>query len=207
MYQVDGFLFTSKDMAKEAKKEADAVRYIREQTDLRNPDIVFKLYRKLLADEVFTTEVGIAFLRELQEHLWLTPYIKREDVPPIPVAVDASLEREVERARAREASREQKRKKDDFAKANGVWKVRFQIASFLAVVLALALTGVFALTYYGGESVTILNYENVIIDRYSSWESELDAREAELREREEEISQREERLQEQTSGTDDEGTY
>ena len=54
----------------------------------------------------------------------------------------------------------------------------------------------FAITYFSDDNVTILNYENTIIDKYEDWQKSLDEREQQLDERESELMEREEQLQE-----------
>ncbi len=46
MYVVDGFEFQTKEEARQAKKESDGIRYIKDQTDMSDPDTVYKLYTK-----------------------------------------------------------------------------------------------------------------------------------------------------------------
>ena len=55
----------------------------------------------------------------------------------------------------------------------------------------------FAITYLSDDNVTILNYENAIIDKYEDWQQSLDERERQLDERESELNERESRLQSQ----------
>lgn len=43
MYVVDGFEFQTKEEARQAKKESDGIRYIKDQTDMSDPDTVYKL--------------------------------------------------------------------------------------------------------------------------------------------------------------------
>ena len=38
MYEVNGFIFESKEEAEKAKKEATAIKYIKSQTQMDNPD-------------------------------------------------------------------------------------------------------------------------------------------------------------------------
>ena len=47
MYVVDGFEFQTKEEARQAKKESDGIRYIKDQTDMSDPDTVYKLYLRL----------------------------------------------------------------------------------------------------------------------------------------------------------------
>ena len=55
---------------------------------------------------------------------------------------------------------------------------------FFAIVFAVAIIGMFSITYLSGNNINIINYENELIDKYSSWEAELEAREAALEEKE-----------------------
>lgn len=182
-YKVDGYLFDSEEMARQAKREADGVRYIREKTRMNNPDVIMKLYNRLLDQEMFETEVGIAFLRELQEYLETIPYIKREDIRPIPVKGrydDAPEQTRPVRRRKRKIAVDPEREEIRYRKA-------FRVALFFCVVLSAAIIGMFTITHLSGNSVTILNYEEKLIDKYEEWEKELSEREAEVKLREDRV--------------------
>ena len=58
---------------------------------------------------------------------------------------------------------------------------------FFAIVFAVAVIGMFAITFMSKDNVTILNYENALIDRYESWESELQEREDAIQQKEAEL--------------------
>ena len=88
MYVVDGFEFQTKEEARQAKKESDGIRYIKDQTDMSDPDTVYKLYLRLNKPGYFFTPVGLSFLVELQEYLHTIPYIKNEDIRPIYIPED-----------------------------------------------------------------------------------------------------------------------
>ena len=83
MYTVDGFIFEDEEMAKIARKEEEGIRFIKQRTALDNPEVVLKLYNKLLEQELFVTPVGIRFLTELQNILLTSVYIAREEIAPI----------------------------------------------------------------------------------------------------------------------------
>ena len=85
MYKVRGYAFESLEQAQIAQKEVEKIRYIRSKTKMDDPDAVLQIYRKLILQEVFETPVGMEFLKELQGYLHTIPYIKYEDVLPIPV--------------------------------------------------------------------------------------------------------------------------
>ena len=69
METVEGFYFESEKQAARAQKEADGIKYIKENTKMDDPEVVLKLYNKLIQDEMLSTPVGMAFLVELQELL------------------------------------------------------------------------------------------------------------------------------------------
>ena len=64
---VDGFSFDDEDLFKEAKKEAEGVRYMKARVNLQYPDRVLQIYRRMIEQKMFQTQVGYAYLRELQD--------------------------------------------------------------------------------------------------------------------------------------------
>lgn len=209
MYKVEGFEFETKTQALAAKKEVEGIRYIREHTDMNDPDVVMDLYNRLILKEVFQTPVGYAFLGELQVYLRETPYIRSEDILPIPVYRPEKLteevdEREIERRRQkankalRASNRDvlRKNKADQKERRMKDWQTYrascpkrnyykpFLVSTFFAIVFALALAGMFVITALSDNNINIINYENEVIDKYEIWEARLKEWEFELRERE-----------------------
>ena len=68
-FEVEGFTFDSEEMAQKARKEVEAIQYIREKTDLNNLELVRKLYDNLMRQQVFETVIGGTFLKELKDRL------------------------------------------------------------------------------------------------------------------------------------------
>lgn len=99
MYNVDGFVFEDEATAELARKEVEGVRFFKERMDLNSPEVVFKLYKKILKDQFFVTPVGIRFLVELQNALLACEQIPREEIPGIPV-VSITLKTDEEAAEA-----------------------------------------------------------------------------------------------------------
>lgn len=179
MYKVRGYAFESLEQAQIAQKEVEKIRYIRSKTKMDDPDAVLQIYRKLILQEVFETPVGMEFLKELQGYLHTIPYIKYEDVLPIPVyAPEQSGE---------PGSRSEKNN----------YRRKYHRSLFFAIVFAIVIGAMFAITYVSGDNVTILNYENELIDKYENWEQKLDTREKELDQREAELNVREQKLEQQ----------
>ena len=202
MYKVEGYEFETKEQAKLAQKEAAKVRYIKDQTSMDDPDVVLQLYNSLILKEVFVTPVGFDFLRQLQEYLNTIPYIKNEDILPIPVyrpeLVEEDDPKREKQVRDRAQKRRQKKAKELRAqkkRKNRDYHGAYLVSTFFAVVFALVIAGMFAITYLSDDNVNILNYENAIIDKYEDWQKALDKREKQLDERESELDEREDQLQ------------
>lgn len=187
MYNVDGFLFEDEATAELAKKEEEGVRFIKERTALNNPEVVFKLYKKLLEQELFVTPVGQRFLVELQNVLLSSGYIPSADIPPIKVA-------KVELQKVQEERPVQKVTNKIDKKVGGEYRKPFYIALFFAIVFGVSVIGMFFINELSSNSVTILNYREEIINEYAGWEVELKEKETELREREKALKEREEAM-------------
>ena len=202
MYKVGNYEFETQAQADVAQKELEGVRYIRSQTNMDDPDVVLQLYNSLILKEVFVTPVGFDFLRRLQEYLNTIPYIKNEDILPIPVyrpeLVEEDDPKREKQVRDRAQKRRQKKAKGLRAqkkRKNRDYHGAYLVSTFFAVVFALVIAGMFAITYLSDDNVNILNYENAIIDKYEDWQKALDKREKQLDERESELDEREDQLQ------------
>ena len=191
MYKVGNYEFETQAQADVAQKELEGVRYIRSQTNMDDPDVVLQLYNSLILKEVFVTPVGFDFLRQLQEYLNTIPYIKNEDILPIPVyrpeLVEEDDPKREKQVRDRAQKRRQKKAKELRAqkkRKNRDYHGAYLVSTFFAVVFALVIAGMFAITYLSDDNVNILNYENQIINKYEDWEQQLKDKENELKERE-----------------------
>ena len=216
MYNVDGFLFEDEATAELAKKEEDGIRFIKERTALDNPEVVYKLFKKLLAEQLFVTPVGIRFLMELQNSLLACELIPKEEIPGIPVApivlkadgeavqaeekveadavVESDADAEKKNVNDKLSAKKEKKKKSTQKKVQRVddgYKKPFYVALFFAIVFACSVAGMFMITEISGNNVNILNYREEILDEYSTWESQLKEKEAELAEWEAELESRE----------------
>lgn len=222
MYTVNGYQFETEEMAEKAKREINGIKYIKSQTRMDDPEIVYKLYNKLLDRNYFVTPVGLAFMQELNEYLHSIPFFREEDIRPVPVfseSVEQDLselrkavqrrekeKREKEKQLAKEAEREKiqelRKKRDEIEAAKRKqqqlnqknYQKPFKITLFLSVVFGVIIIGMFLIMCFSRNNLTIINYENQIIDKYEAWEKELDQREQELREWEEQLSEREQML-------------
>ncbi len=193
MFEAEGFVFETEEDAALARNEAEAIRYLKEQTKMDDPDTILKLYHSIITKNLFKTEVGMRFLMELQDYLKTIPYIKNSDIKPIPVKMNKSapeLEAELKKAKA-----EAKRAKKDTGKgiASGKYKAGFGVALFFAIVFGISIAAMFVIVAKT-DTNKMINYENEIIDKYEDWEGKLKEKEDQIREREELLEEKEELL-------------
>ena len=164
VWVVEGFSFDNEDLYKEAKKEAEGVRYMKSRVDLQYPDRVLTIYQRMIAQQMFQTQVGYAYLQELQDYLYTMPHVSKDEIPPIPVRSTVKV---ADAAGTTAALKEESGK----SKRAFHWSliVNFFAAAVILVMFAIAMSS---------SSPTVLNYENEIQNKYSSWEQELKEREA-----------------------------
>ncbi len=170
---VEGYSFTDENMAKQARTEADGVRYAKARTDMSKPDQVFNVYHRLIQQRMFQTPVGYAYMKELQDFLKTMPGIRSEDIRPIPIASNLVVHdtRGITERWSRKLEKEQN-------------KLRISLVANFAFVVSIAI--MFLITATSGQT-TILNYEKKLQDQYAQWEQQLTQREKAIREEEQEL--------------------
>lgn len=194
--EIDGFLFSDPAESAQAKKEMEGIRYLRAKLDRDNPEQVLLVYNQAVDQQLFTTPVGYYFLKELQDFLITIPFIKDEDIHRITISERmtetfeksrAKKEKEEKKTAVKKYEDEKKLREKKIQAKNTDYKARFAWALLLDFVLLAIVIGMFVVTKLSRNNVTILNYENALIDRYEEWESELDEREQALNAREREL--------------------
>ena len=175
IYTVDGFEFVSEKEAEQAQKEVEGVKYIKGKTDMKNPEMVLRIYNKMIEEGLFETAVGLSYLKEVQDYLYQVPFIRKEEILSIPVLHWDPLsipQRKVE-----------KEKKPQGTIESTEERKRLIVSVMLNLILIICIIAMFWISTTSS-SPTILNYETKLIDRYASWEQELTEREQAVREKE-----------------------
>ncbi len=198
MINVDGFLFEDEETAQVARREAEGIRYIKQRTALDNPEVVLKLYNKLLEQELFVTPVGVRFLTELQSILLDSVSVAGDEILPIPVKSPEGTQKPeaaspVEKVVQKPVEAEKKADK----KVGGDYRKKFLVATFFAIVFGASVIGIFVINAISGNNINIINYREQILNEYSSWEAELKKEEERLNQWEENLEDREEQLRQQ----------
>lgn len=176
---IAGFLFGNEAEAAQAQKEAQGVAYIKTKTDMDNPEMVMHIYNKMIQQKLFETAVGYAYLKDLQDYLQSIPFIRKEDILPIPVQ-HPSLVQSIKR---KERQRPVQKQKTQTVEKHVNYKQKYRVTRAISIILGICVVAMFAITATTNNT-TILNYENELINKYEAWEKELNAREAALDERE-----------------------
>lgn len=178
---VGGFAFSSEEEAKQAKQEIEGVKFIKEKMDKDDPVAVLQLYNKMIRQNLFETVIGYSYLKDLQEYLWSVPSVNNEEILPIPIKHWVSAD---QMKRSRPAPKKPKQTKERYINID--YKNRYRIMRGIAVVLAICIVAMFAISMTSN-TPTILNYEQTLINRYAQWEQELNEREGQIREKEAEL--------------------
>lgn len=182
-YKVAGYSFSNENDYKQAKQDMETIDLIKSKTDLNDLNKVIKLYHKLVERRSFHTTVGYSFLKELQERILKDSLLSKTNIPLIPVH-----KLEMELSSFTKSMHEEKDRKYHATIQNYKIKLRNSriISAFLfVIIIAMLLISVFSDKY------TFINYKNEILDRYSTWEEDLESREKALDERENKLKKQE----------------
>lgn len=177
---IEGFYFEDAKTAEQAKREADGIQYIRENTDMDNAEVVLQLYRKLMEEKLFETPVGMNFLKELRDYLLQVPTIQEQDLAPIHFQMPEVA------AEMRSMRREKTAFKGRMERKIEEGKKRLRISLLINLFLAIVVVGMLVITMTSNRP-NIVNYENKIVDKYAQWQQELEEREQAVREKEKEL--------------------
>lgn len=188
-FVVDGFAFHTRKEAEKAQKELEGIQYLKKKIDGQEPEKIIQVYHKVMEQQLFETPVGLYFIKELQEELRKVPYLMEDAIPPIDIPKGTGLRTDAlkqieEDTSLDNAKKEKKDKQAEFEQEKTEHKLGLKFSVFINILLLLVVIGMFAISMTSN-NINILNYQNKIIDKYESWEQELEQREATVKEYEE----------------------
>ena len=197
-YEAGGFVFRTKKEAELAQREIEVTKYLRQKLDMENPNAVFSIYQNLIEQDLFETPVGYCFLKELRDYLLMIPAISNEEVLAIPIRYPQTEEEEKkqkkeqkkeEQRKERQREKEKAKNKKEQKKEGKNYKGRCQFFMVTSLILLISVVSMMLLAATS-DNVNILNYENKLIDKYSSWEQELEEREQAVKEQEQALEEK-----------------
>lgn len=178
-----GFIFSNEVISEKARKEMNAVSYLKgELAKLDGPHLLIA-YKGLIDKDVFDTAEGYSFLKFVQQKLIADDSVDNSEIPPIPV-YDSS---EVVKA--------------NIEQMEPVWKRRFFTLITVTIALLACIVFMFVLTATR-DSPDILNYKQKLVDHYARWDESLTKREEQVRKREEELMEKEDGAKDSKEGTE-----
>ncbi|SFN96884.1 MULTISPECIES: hypothetical protein [Pseudobutyrivibrio] len=199
-YNIGGYIFDDENKAKKAAKELKAVEYILGQIKDSDENAVLTVYKKLLNQRMFSTEIGMSFLAQLRQNLLDSEVFTPEDIPPVysleepPKDVtpeektedtNSSSDEKVSKAKKEKADKKVVAKVTNDSSEIKRLKAINKVLLIFCIALLLCVLGMFYVSTTIN-SPTILDYEEKLIDKYSSWEQDLTEREEAIREKEQE---------------------
>ncbi|MCR4717490.1 MAG: hypothetical protein K5656_09940 [Lachnospiraceae bacterium] len=173
-FYLDGYAFSTREEYNLAVREEKNISSIREKMDLSNKDSVLGIYRRLVSKNMLTTPIGIEFERELRRRLIDEFAVEEVDIPNIRVE---HRDKSAVAKNQSQFSLEQLQKENVRLSSSGMKKNIFIVGLIVIVI------GMFVIAFFS-PNTGYANYEDKIINKYSSWEEELKEREAVVSEKE-----------------------
>lgn len=171
-----GFLFQTEKDAKLAEVERKKIAYLESKIDYSKPEDILYIYDKTIKEKVFSTPVGMMYLKQLQEFLLGQETIDPASVTAIPLKNTYQDQAGV--------VKDKKQSKQE--KAIETKKSQLTVSVILNVLLVFALLAMFIISL-NSEQPNIINYQQAITNQYATWEQELTERERAIREKEREL--------------------
>jgi hypothetical protein len=135
-----------------------------------------KLYHKLVERRTLKTVVGFAFLKELQERILKEGIISKDNMPYIQVEKDAKQIRAYSGTLDHEAEQRHLEMIENY-------KSKLRNSRIISIFLIVIIAAMIMISILSDRSV-FSNYEDQILNKYSAWEEQLNAREKALEQRE-----------------------
>lgn len=176
-WTVNGFLFSDEEYAQAAEKEQQKIQLLESKINYSDLPKVRAIYEKAVAENIFSTSVGLFYLKGMRDFL-----IREEEtwdgvLPKVPSPIGGlKIESNTAQAKRREKLEKMLSQKKD----------QFRTSVIINVLLAAAMIAMFVIAL-NSENPNILNYEKRLTDRYAAWEQELTQREQAVRQKELEL--------------------
>lgn len=172
---VDGFVFPNEKEAQTAFNEHNNIEMIRQRTPISDPDAAYELYTKLIERDMFKTVVGYSFLYELRQRLVVDFGYAEEELPFVTLSENIRYDRI--------SGRNQNILEIKLEKELAI-KKKMTIALIALIAMVIAMFVIAAVNPNTG----YINTENKILNKYATWQEELEQREQAVKEKEKQLN-------------------
>lgn len=183
-FMVGGYEFTSKEDAQIAKDELNAIKYVSSKTNSKDPKQVYGLYNKIIERKLFSTQIGMNYLKSLQTFLYKSSEIPNDKIQPIPINTDT--QDEINKRRERSEFKSELR---DLSIKAARYKNNFTRVMIINVILVIIIVAMFIILNTSSNP-NIINYEVNLQNKYAQWQEQLQSQEQSLNARENELNNR-----------------
>ena len=183
-FMVGGYEFATKEEAQLAKDELNAIKYLSQKTNSKDPKQVYSLYNKIIERKLFSTHVGMNYLKNLQTFLYKSDEIPNDKIQPIPINAETQGEINIRRERS-----EFKSELRDMSVKVAKYKNNFTRVMIINVVLIIIIIAMFVILNTSSNP-NIINDEGNIQNKYSQWQEQLQSQEESLNARENALNNR-----------------
>lgn len=174
---IAGYEFTDEEKAKKAKNELSKIAIIQEKSNGINQKKKLELYNQLNNGKIFTTAVGIAFLREMQKELLNSKEIEKQSVKSL-LVLDENNTEDKEKYSNFQINNYKLQIKNEKSRSQ-LFKERFIKSIFVNIFFIIVIIIMFFMVKQG-KKYDLSYYQESIEYNYVSWERELSSREANL---------------------------
>ena len=181
-HMVGVYEFNTKEDAQLAKDELNAIKYVSAKTNTKDPKQVYNLYNKIIERKLFSTQIGMNYLKQLQTFLYKSSEIPNDKIQPIPINADTQ-----EALDKRKEQIEFKSELRNLSIQVAKYRNNFIRAMVLNIILVIVIIAMFVILKTSSNP-NILNYEVTIQNRYAQWQQELQSEEESLKAREHELN-------------------
>lgn len=171
---IKGYQFFTYQEYEKAAKELETVTYIKAKLNLNDMNQVLKVYNGMIEKNMFYTMIGYEFLKQLRVLLVKNQVIDESILKPIPIQNIVTANTKEKKAEI--AAEKYKTLYEGLQGKRDSSKIIIGI-----LILMIGIMG--AVTVYNNKNNTNYNEEK-LIDKYESWQQQLEEKEQELEERE-----------------------
>ena len=145
---------------------------------------MYSLYNKIIERKLFSTQIGMNYLKSLQTFLYKSSEIPNDKIQPIPI--NTGTQDEINKRRERSEFKSELR---DLSIKAARYKNNFTRVMIINVILVIIIVAMFIILNTSSNP-NRSNYEVNLQNKYAQWQEQLQSQEQSLNARENELNNR-----------------